>query len=179
MDYETFSDYPTMAGVTSRELDGDAYAAFANLTWPLTERLSVVTGLRYEVQNMDFEDNLDGRAFDDSWNALSPRAGLEYRFSPDIMGYATVSKGYRSGGFNLFAVDDQYASYDAEELWNYEIGMKSMIWDSRLMLNASVYYMDINDMQVEKAVNQIECYMTNAAKATGKGLELEMTAKTQ
>ncbi len=39
----------------------------------------------------------------------------------------------------------------------------------RLMLNASVYYMDINDMQVEKAVNQIESYMTNAAEATGKG----------
>ena len=177
IDYEITSMIPPMACVSSRTVGGDAYAVFANLTYPLTGQLSLVGGLRYEEQDQEFKDNISKKKFDDSWNALTPKIGLEYSFTPAIMTYAGVSKGYRSGGFNHFATDPQYYSYDEEELWSYEIGVKSAFFNNRLVLNGAVYYMDITDMQVEEAVTPVITYMTNAAEATAKGIELEMTAR--
>lgn len=92
------------------------------------------------------------------------------------MTYAGVSKGYRSGGFNPLTTDPEYYSYDAEELWSYEIGLKSAFFNNRFVLNGAVYYMDITDMQVEEAVGPLTSYMTNAAEASAQGIELEMTA---
>ncbi|SDU29402.1 TonB-dependent receptor [Desulfobacula phenolica] len=168
---------PSMVGVKSRSTSGDAYAVFANLTCPLIGQLSLVGGLRYEQQDQEYEDHMSNFKVDDSWDALTPRIGLEYQFSTAIMTYAGASKGYRSGGFNNLTTDPEYYSYDAEELWSYEIGVKSVFFNNRLVLNGAVYYMDISDMQVEEAVGPLTSYMTNAAEATAKGVELEMTAK--
>jgi iron complex outermembrane receptor protein len=176
IDYEV-KGLPNLAKDAKQDLTGDAYAAFANFTYPFTERFSLVGGLRYEKQDMEFETNLyGGTKMDDSWTALTPRLGIEYCFTPAIMGYVTISKGYRSGGFNFLATDAQYFSFDEEELWNYEIGVKSSFFKNRLILNGAIYYMDISDMQVEESVSPLVSYLTNAAEATGKGVELEMTA---
>jgi iron complex outermembrane receptor protein len=177
IDYELTSVIPMMAGVTSRDIDGDTYAVFANLTYPLTKRLDLITGLRYEQEEQDFEDNISHLKADDSWNEFSPKIALEYRFTPAIMTYVSASQGYRSGGVNWTATDPQYISYDEEKLWSYEIGVKSAFLDNRLIINGSVYYMDITDMQVDEAVSPGDSYVTNAAEATGKGVELEMTAR--
>jgi iron complex outermembrane receptor protein len=137
----------------------------------------LITGLRYEYEEQDFEDNISHLKADDSWNELTPKIALEYRFTPAIMTYVSASHGYRSGGFNWGARDPHYISYDEEKLWSYEIGVKSAFLDNRLIINGSVYYMNITDMQVNEAVSPMEGYITNAAEATGKGVELEMTAR--
>jgi iron complex outermembrane receptor protein len=93
------------------------------------------------------------------------------------MTYVSASHGYRSGGFNVAVSDPHHISYDEEKLWSYEIGVKSAFLDNRLIINGSVYYMEIDDMQVDEAVSPIELYTTNAAEATGKGVELEITAR--
>ena len=180
MDYESISilGFPPFAGVTSRDIDGDTYAVFANLTYPLTKRLSLIGGLRYEHEEQDFEDNISHLKADDSWNELSPKIALEYRFTPAIMTYISASHGYRPGGFNVAAPKgSHYISYDEEKLWSYEIGAKTAFLNNRLIINGSVYYMKIDDMQVEEAVSPMECYTTNAGEATGKGVELEITAR--
>ncbi|MCK4527859.1 TonB-dependent receptor, partial [candidate division WOR-3 bacterium] len=177
IDYEIISVIPQMAGVASRDIDGETYAVFANLTYPLTKQLSMIGGLRYEQEEQDFEDNISHIKADESWNKLSPKIALEYRFTPEIMTYVSASQGYRSGGFNWGATDPQYLSYDAETLWSYEIGAKTAFLNNRLIINGSVYYMKIDDMQVEEAVTPVLMYVTNAAEATGKGVELEMTAR--
>ena len=174
---ETFSDYPSMAGVKDREIDGTAYAVFTNLTYPLSQRFSLVGGLRYETEEQTFEDHLSGKKIDDSWDAITPKLALKYSFSPAMMTYVSASKGYRSGGFNFIASDPQYYSFDEEELWSYEIGAKSTLFDNRLVVNACAYLMDISGMQVTESVAPAETYLTNAAEATGKGIELEMTAR--
>ena len=176
-DFEIISDFPSMSRVGSEDIYGDSYAAFAHLTYSLTEQFSLIGGLRYEQQKQEFEDNIYNTKFDDSWSELTPKIALEYRFTPAKMAYVSASKGYRSGGFNAFATDPQYHSYDAEKLWSYEIGAKSAFLNNRLILNGSVYYMDITDMQVTENVSPIETYMTNAAEATARGIELEMTAR--
>jgi iron complex outermembrane receptor protein len=177
IDRETTSIYPMMAGSSSRNISGDTYAAFANLSYPLTGKLSLITGLRYEKEERDFKDNISHLKMDDSWDGFSPKIAMEYTFTPAIMTYVSAAKGYRSGGFNLEARDPQYFSYDQEELWSYEIGAKSAFLNNRLIINGSVFYMDISDMQVTEALSTGFSFLTNAAEATGKGFELEITAR--
>ena len=170
VDCEIISDIPPMTGVTSRDIDGDTYAVFTNLTYSLAEQLSLIAGLRYEKEEQDFEDNISHLKADDSWNEFSPKIALEYRFTPAIMAYVSASHGYRSGGFNWSAKDPDYISHDEEKLWYYKIGAKSAFLDNRLIINGSVYYMKIDDMQVEEAVSPMEGYITKASEATGRGV---------
>ncbi len=177
--FENISDYASYNTTTDRDIEENAHAIFANLVYPATQRLGLVAGLRWERQEAEFKDNLDGRKYEGDWETLSPKAGLEYQLTPDIMTYATVSQGHRSGGFNYGAevMGTQYEHYDTEELWSYEVGVKSALLNKRLILNAAAYYMDINDMQVTEAVSILRTYRTNAAKATGKGIELEIMGR--
>lgn len=174
---ETFSDYPSMAGVNDKDIDGNTYAVFTNLTYPLSQRFSLTGGLRYETTEKDFQDHINTRNADDSWEAISPKFALEYRPLPGTMTYLSVSKGYRAGGFNFAATDSQYDSFDEEELWSYEIGAKNTFFNNRLVVNASIYLMEISDMQVSEKISATQTYITNAAEATGKGVELELTGK--
>jgi len=162
---------------TKRELSGDSYSMFGQVGYALSDDLHLTTGLRYETQNMDYDDELLNINTDKSWSKVTPKISLQYRFSPNVNTYATVAQGYRTGGFNFTATDLEYQSFDPEELWNYEVGVKTNLLDNRVQLNASLYYMDIQDMQVEESVTPITTYVNNATEATSKGIELEITAK--
>lgn len=171
-------DYGAFLSKTDRNFEGETYAVFANLTYPLTRQLNLVTGLRYEEEKKDFTDNLMQINMDDSWDQLTPKIALEYSFTPEFMTYVSASQGYRAGGFNTLAVSNpQYYTYDSETLWSYEIGAKTAFLDNKLIINGSVYYMDIEDMQVNEQASPAETYLTNAATATGVGAELEVTAQ--
>ncbi|WP_320043712.1 TonB-dependent receptor domain-containing protein [uncultured Desulfobacter sp.] len=177
VNFDTQSFSASTTSVTDRDIDGHSYAVFTNVTYPLGQRFSLTGGLRYETEEMDFEDHISGKATDDSWEGITPKLALEYRISQAVMTYVSASKGYRSGGFNALATDSEYYSFDEEELWSYEIGAKTMCFNNRLMVNGSIFMMDISDMQVSETITLTETYITNAAQATGKGIELELTAK--
>ncbi|WP_197282083.1 TonB-dependent receptor [Dethiosulfatarculus sandiegensis] len=168
---------PSMVSTNDRDFDGDSMAFFGQASYPILTRLTLVAGLRYEKQDKEFEDHILVRKADNSWDDFAPKLALEYSFTPDVMAYASVSKGYRSGGFNTYATDPQYTKYDEEKLWSYEIGLKSELLDKRLILNASVFYMNIEDMQVNESVTPYEAFLTNAGKASATGGELEMRAQ--
>ncbi|MBM9616731.1 TonB-dependent receptor [Desulfobulbus rhabdoformis] len=167
----------TAAVQTDREINGDSYAVFGQASYFLSPQINLVGGLRFEEQNMEYEDHVMHTSRDDSWSDISPKVALEYHMTPEIMSYFSIAKGYRSGGFNQLASDERYASYDEETLWSYELGVKSTFFDRRLVVNGAVYYMDINDMQVEESVDPSEAYVTNAAEATAIGAELEINAR--
>jgi iron complex outermembrane receptor protein len=93
------------------------------------------------------------------------------------MSYVGATKGFRSGGFNVPDVGSQYESYDQEEIWSYEAGLKSTFLENRLVVNGAAYYMDIENMQVDEAISYLETYTTNAAEASGYGFELDGTAR--
>ncbi len=173
---EIVSDYPSMASTTDSKYTGESYAMFTNLTYPLLPDLNVVAGLRYEKQDREMKDNVTGEYGKNSWESVTPKLALEYFFTPSIMSYTGVTKGFRSGGFNVLDVDPKYISYDQEELWSYEIGAKSAFMDNRLIVNGAIYYMDIKDMQVDEAT-LMGIYTTNAAEASGYGFELDVTAQ--
>ena len=166
-------------GPRSRDEEGFSYAFFGQTTVPLTSQLNVIGGLRYERQQSECTDNTANKDYEGTWSNISPKLALEYQFIPQVMGYASVSKGFRSGGFNYFAgtrPEFDNATYDSEELWSYEMGAKSQLFDNRLILNGAVYYMDIEKMQVTEGAPPMDLHISNSAEATGYGLELEMQA---
>ncbi len=87
---------------------------------------------------------------DDTWSNFSPMASLQYRSNDDMMYFATVSTGYKAGGFagsqGVAAAADN--PVDPEEVINYELGFKGDFFDNQLRLNTTVFYMDYTDLQV-------------------------------
>ncbi len=173
----TTSIYPNFASSYNRKLDGSSYAVFANLSYPVSEKLGLGGGLRYENEERNFTNRISNEERSGSWDGVSPKVALEFKVTPKVMTYLSVAKGYRSGGFNLAATDQQYYRYDQEELWSYDIGVKSALLDNRLIINGAIFQMNITNMQVTQALPSGFSYLTNAAKATGTGVELELSAR--
>ena len=116
-----------------------------------------------------------------SSDQLDYRVALDYDISEDVMVYGQVATGYRAGGNNARPFyPSQLHAFNPEELTNYEVGMKSTLFD-QLRLNASVFFNDYTDIQL----NVVECYwapeferapcgsLDNIGDAEVKGFELE------
>ena len=126
---------------------------------------------------------------EDSFDDFSPRLGLRYRATDDVNVYATVSKGYKAGGnsvgnnTNAEGAPAFSVPYGDESLWNYEVGLKSEWFDRRLRVNASAFYMDWTDLQLEAfrfltpgdLSSNFE-QTINVGKAQARGAELEFLA---
>ena len=86
---------------------------------------------------------------------MSPRVGIRYEWSDAASVYATISKGYKAGGTSTGNNTEEEGNpafnvdFDEETLWNYEVGIKSELIERRLRLNASVFFMDWEGLQVE------------------------------
>ena len=178
-------------------IETQSYAVFGQNDYRFEDGLfgmptTLTAGLRYTHDEKEGNDFLDfiffggcaivvpsatthcaAKNFDESWNTLTGRAGIQVEQSEDIMWYATASRGYRSGGV---LVGNFPGAYDPEYIWNYEAGVKSLLWDKRLQLNASAFLNQYTDMQVfiqDIGGSRIE----NAAESTIKGIEIDALAK--
>jgi iron complex outermembrane recepter protein len=177
-----------IAGFANLLIDGTndttAYAVFGQADYKITDKLIVHAGARFsneekdvsylydrfsDVLGPDFLINVDDS---DDWSSFTPRIGVDYFINDDVMVYGSVTKGFKSGGFNLLAVQ---SSYDEEEVVSFEIGTKTRLADDRIQLNASAFYMDYDDLQVGRVVN-LSATIENAAKANMYGAELEFQA---
>lgn len=79
-----------------------------------------------------------------TWHDFSPRLVLSYKFTPNLMGYMSASKGYKAGGYNSLQVGSLYAP---EKVWNYEGGIKAVVPEYNLLFNASAYYYRYSNLQ--------------------------------
>jgi iron complex outermembrane recepter protein len=99
---------------------------------------------------------------------------IEWQANRDLLGYATISEGFKSGGLS-----DGGRRHKPEYLTNYEIGAKSEFFNRALALNVAAFYMKYKDMQVSAVERlpsgQQQLVTSNAAKSTIKGLEAELS----
>lgn len=160
--YENYSD-----------INQNTIGIFGHVDYQLTDRFSATFGLRYDDDHKEIDDFSNDEYDEADYSAFSPKFALQYKLNDQVTTYATVAKGYKSGGFYMFAADGYPTDYDQEILWNYEVGIKSVLMDNRLMLNAAVYYMDHSDMQALTTIEGGLGYISNAASATSIGLELD------
>ncbi|WP_162314327.1 TonB-dependent receptor [Pseudoxanthomonas yeongjuensis] len=71
-----------------------------------------------------------------SWSDWSPRLVADYHFSDNLMGFASLAKGYKAGGYNALQIGSEF---DNENVWNAEVGIKHSLPEARLAYNASVF----------------------------------------
>lgn len=86
----------------------------------------------------------------ETWNNFSPMASLRYTPNDDMMYFATISTGYKAGGFagSQGVAAAANAPVDPEEVINYELGFKGDFFENQLRLNSTVFYMDYTDLQI-------------------------------
>lgn len=116
-------------------------------------------------------------SYKESWDEFTPQAILEYNPGDGFMAYVNVAKAFKGGGFEDTPSNPVAAtiSFDPETVTSYEIGAKVDFWDNRARVNAALYYMDYEDLQVTQTNADCLCNITdNAADAEITGLELEI-----
>ncbi len=192
------------------KIETDSFALFAQGTWHLTERLDFTAGLRgtYEEKNAKVERfaPLGGAAVggvgaavrngqlgaydsdDLSQYNFAPSAllSLSYQFSDDLLGYASLSHGEKSGGVNLAVGSAPSAGADSllvgpERANDAELGLKSTLFDRRLLLNANLFWTGIHGYQATTLYQapgstQLVQVLANAGSVRSRGLEFEATA---
>lgn len=171
-------------------------AAFGQATFNVTDALRLIAGGRYTRDDVSaFHDRIpspiagpgvrtDGSGYrmqTDESN-FSPRAGAQYDFSDDFMGYVTYSRGYKGPAFNVFFNQNpqQLNAIEAETADSYEAGLKSTLLDQRLLLNTAVFYAQYDNFQANNfdLLNGVVITrLTNAGKISTRGAELDLIAR--
>jgi iron complex outermembrane recepter protein len=116
---------------------------------------------------------------------LTGTAKISYRFTPEVMAYASYARGYKAGGFNLdrIATTNQTAagqattpvldtSFAPETVDSYEIGVKNTLFDRTVLLNATLFYQDFKDFQLN-AFNGLVFSVASVPKVVSKGVDVD------
>ncbi len=125
---------------------------------------------------MGTDINSFNQPYSATWNKFTPQAILEWKQSDALFMYATVARGFKGGGFEDTAAFAAAAAtpYNPETVTNYEVGFKSNLLNRRIRLNATIFQMDYEDLQVVQTNAACLCNLTqNAAQAKIKGIEAE------
>lgn len=178
-------------GAVSAGIDNDSYAAFMHTSLKVTDKLSISGGIRYTDDSKGYDSLLERFEADvvthdltveESWDAWTPKFGLDYQWSDNVMTYVSAARGFKSGGFNGRPTNAFVAMqpFDPEFVWTYEAGFKSSTADRRLVLNGAMFFSDYSNMQL-LAISMdnfggIVALVENAGAAEIKGFELEMNA---
>ena len=205
--YSVFSSCPTAV----RNTAGCAFASGFPTTnsnavfgqasyWLVPDKFKFTGGIRYTSDHKvirRFSATTDanqriasvtptGEVIDLSFKKTTWRVGAEYHVSPENMLYATVSSGFRSGGFNGGNFTDPRlpAGFGPESVTAYEAGSKNRFLDNRLQLNLSLYRNEFKDLQVQNQFivtnpaggTTTTSVILNAAKAHSQGVEIELQA---
>ncbi len=170
-----------------------SYAGFGEVNGEILPNLKVTLGLRYTADYFKFSvlrTNNSGTPLaptpftrEKDWSKLTYRAVVDYHFTPDVMAYASYSRGFHSGGFNLSSsvmtvngVVVPAPEIAPEVLDAWEAGVKAEFFDRRLRLNLSAFKYDYTNLQVS-TTNLGQSLILNAAGADIKGLDMEFEAR--
>ena len=170
-----------------------SYAGFGEATWKITDAWTAVAGVRYYTESLEGVQTLthpfggfrgapslvpitDSNA---TFSKITWKANLSYKFSENLLGYGTVSTGFRSGGLNpLNGFGEPIpAAYAPDSLINFEVGAKGRLFDGLFDYQADVYFIRWADIQVqETTADGAFVFQGNAGDTKVKGVEFEFTA---
>jgi outer membrane receptor protein involved in Fe transport len=170
-----------------------SYAGFGEATWKITDAWTAVAGIRYfteslsgvQLQTHPFGGFAPSATLvplpdpNETFNKVTWKGNLSYKFSESLLGYGTVSTGFRSGGVN--AVSEPFEpipkSYAPDSLINFEVGAKGRLANGLFDYQADVYFIRWSDIQVQDTTPDAAfVYQGNAGEAHVKGVEFEFTA---
>jgi len=182
-----------------------SFAVFGKLNWEVLDGLHLEPGLRLNYDkksgsyvsvvttgtgsttlNSDQRGVLAPQSYSPSfsdWN-VSGDITLSYDFDPDIHGYATYAKSFKSGGINLSGLPLDASNnpilstqtVKPESVNHFELGLKTQFLDRRLTVNLAAYLTEVKDYQATVTNGQlgvIRGYLANAGKVRSQGLEFD------
>jgi outer membrane receptor protein involved in Fe transport len=205
--FATWSAYAAYDGVTiepdaswwysSQQTNRVDKAVFGELDYNLTDRLSLLVGGRwYEIdREIDYKVNRPTGYWGFDYQAaypgqrqmvddgFTPKVGLQYDVSDNVMIWSVYSEGYRVGGTNRGrGIPTLPLFYDSDLIENMEFGLKSNWMDDTVQLNATMYQMEWKDMQLEVtdpsfSIGQPwQAVVANLGDATVRGMDVSLTA---
>ena len=188
------------ASVIAQYLGTHSAAAFAQSTWNATERWSFTAGARetYEDKFTRIHRNAatgsagfqaafgpyeSGRLTRHDANT-SALGSASFKFTEDVLSYVSVSRGAKAGGINPSVPGAGLSTaslyVNPEKATDYEVGLKSTLFDRRLQINANLFWTDVTDYQAtqleESSPGVFVQTLTNIGKVRSRGVELDAQA---
>lgn len=176
-------------------------AVFGQATWNITDALRLTGGLRYSYDKKTAEissvarnvftggaasalftssnfPSLSVSGLKRSEDSTTWSAGVQYDVAPRIMVYLTAGSGFKNGGFNARATAAPF-EFGPERSETYELGMKSRLFASRLLLNLDLFQMKLEDYQLSTLNTAMGTgfIVGNAGDAKVSGLEMDLQAR--
>ncbi len=107
------------------------------------------------------------------FSAFTPKFGIDFQYTENVLFYASVQRGFKSGGFNIGS--SQRDPFDPETIWAYEGGVKSTLLDGRLRLNAAYFHYSYKNLQAQDSIGN-QPIIRNVGRAAVDGFEIETAA---
>lgn len=159
----------------------ESYSLFADVSYQLNDEWNIGAGARY-FEDKQTEELVPSPEQESTFDSVDPRVYVSWTFAENRNLYASVSKGFRSGGFNGydFVTGEELPDFDPESLWSYELGYKASMLEGALFMELAAYYNDYDDMLRRGLilVNDeigLQSFTSNIGKAEIKGLEAAFT----
>ncbi len=177
----------------------ETLALFGQSSYDLSEAWTLTLGLRYTTETKDADLDTQpvsdavlfgtgetfveqayapiDESFTEDFNGFTWLTSLSYFVAEDTMVFGSVSTGTKSGGFNGVTSEGASPEFDDENTINYELGIKSQLYDNRLQLNATAFYTEFDDLQfLAQQPNGVGFFVSNAARGTSKGVDVSFSA---
>lgn len=185
--------------VYSNKGNNESYSIFADATWTPMPALEVTAGARFLAEKrrsgyfarvprtvltrsslIPGQVDTAGRTFwaEDDFTAFLPRFNVLYRFSDNVNGFATISKGRRSPTVQVSAVstpngpDRALTNVPQEKVWNYEVGLKGSAGIASGSIG--VFYQTYDNFQVSVLQPDGRSVTQSAGTASNLGVEAEL-----
>ena len=164
-------------------------AGFGQVTYQLTDKLSLTGGLRYDYEKREL---VTGSAFavgggpatvtqvdttfQATFRAWSPKGILSYQASENVLAYASYARGFRAGGLNTSAPTRAQIPYAPETSDNYELGLKTTLPNQRARVNVALFCLQQRNQQIASTTNGLNSVILNIGKMNNFGVEVEAAA---
>lgn len=156
--------------------DNTAYALFGQVDKRFGDDWTVNLGLRYDEDERDQTDTINGGDRSRSFDELQPRISISRSSNPNLLTYFTYARGFRSGGYNAPVITPDF--FEKETTDSFEIGFKSTLANNRVRLNGAAYLTQVDNFQffqvdiltasqIISTINEVEMM----------GLELDLQAR--
>ncbi|MFN3834396.1 MAG: TonB-dependent receptor [Glycocaulis sp.] len=155
-------------------------AVFGNMSFDLTDRLTVGLGGRLARNEQDYLQQFDGPLVggpqpdvpgESSETVFTYMATATFNLTADTMLYGRIASGYRPGGPNV-SMPGVPPQVEADRLVNYEAGIKSDFWDGRALIELTGFWIEWEDIQLATAAGGLS-WLTNAGTARSRGIEFQ------
>ena len=167
------------------------YSAYSQATFDLTDKAALIGGVRFNQQKIDYTFEkfkptlippLSGA---DQENAVTGKGGFQYKWTPDIMTFATYSTGYKGQAYDLVSTFDARIAAQMpvphETAKNYELGLKSSLFDRRVYFDLTLFDTEFYGFQTSVTSTQPDgtflTYLNSVGHLQTRGVEIDAAAR--